>query len=274
MDARFVREGVRADDGLVRRHVGAGALLEQPRGAGELRRVDARVRSGEQLGARMERHHDFLERRVPRALADAVQRHLDLPRAGTDAGQRVRDREAEVVVAVRRDDDAGMLRGQLDDAPDRVLVLPRRREADGVGDVQRRRAALDHGGEDVEQILRIGARRVFRRELDLVDEPLGERHRHATARDHLVARAAQLVLQMDVRRREEDVDPASRRRRHRRGAGPDIVLGRPREPADRRALAAPHLLGHRPHGLRITGRGGGIAGLDHVHPSRVSWWAT
>ena len=266
MDARLVRERVGADDRLVRRDVRPRALLQQPRGARELRRVDARVRAGEQLGARVQRHHDLLERRVARALADAVHRHLDLPRAGADAGQRVRDREAEVVVAVRRDDDAGMLRRQLDDAAIVFSYSHGRRVADGVRDVQRRRAALDHGGEHVEQVLGIGARRVLRRELDLVHEPLARatppsRPRAITSsreqRSLCCRWMSDVARKMWIRLRAAG--------RHRRGAGPDVVLGRPRQPADRRAVAAPHLLGHRLDRLRITGRGGGIARLDHVH---------
>ena len=51
-------------------------------------------------------HDDLFERRVARALADAVDRALDLPHAGADRGQRVGDGEAEIVVAVRAEDRA------------------------------------------------------------------------------------------------------------------------------------------------------------------------
>ena len=51
--------------------------------------------------ARVKRHHDLLERRVPRSLADAVDRALHLSRARAHAGERVGDSETEVVVAVR-----------------------------------------------------------------------------------------------------------------------------------------------------------------------------
>ena len=55
--------------------------------------------------ARVQQHHDLLERRVARALADAVDRALDLARAGLHAGERVGDRQPEVVVAVDREHD-------------------------------------------------------------------------------------------------------------------------------------------------------------------------
>ena len=60
----------------------------------------------EHLAAHLERHHDLLERGVAGALADAVDRALDLARPGLHGGERVRDREPEVVVAVHRDDRA------------------------------------------------------------------------------------------------------------------------------------------------------------------------
>ena len=54
--------------------------------------------------AGLERHDDLFERGVAGALADAVDRALDLPGAGLDAGQAVGDGQAQVVVAVRADD--------------------------------------------------------------------------------------------------------------------------------------------------------------------------
>ena len=53
-------------------------------------------------------HDDLLERRVAGALAEAVDRHLDLARAGLDRGQRVGRGQTQVVVAV--DADRGLRR--------------------------------------------------------------------------------------------------------------------------------------------------------------------
>ena len=58
------------------------------------------------IAPHVQRHHDLFERRVAGTLADAVDRALDLARAGLDRGQRVGDRQPEIVVAVRRQDDA------------------------------------------------------------------------------------------------------------------------------------------------------------------------
>jgi hypothetical protein len=65
----------------------------------------------EQRVARVQRHHDLLERRVARAFPDAVDGDLRLARAGADAGQRVGRSEAEIVVAVHRDDGLPDVRG-------------------------------------------------------------------------------------------------------------------------------------------------------------------
>ena len=90
--------------------------------------------------ARMQRHDDLFERGVAGALADAVDRAFDLPRARVHACQAIRDRHAQVVVAVGRDND---LLGAL--APscgcqDHRAILVGREIADRVGDVQRGRA--------------------------------------------------------------------------------------------------------------------------------------
>ena len=59
--------------------------------------------SRELAGPRPERHHDLLEGGVAGTLAEAVDRDLDLAGAGLDRGERVRRREAQVVVAVDGD---------------------------------------------------------------------------------------------------------------------------------------------------------------------------
>ena len=83
----------------------AGEARDEAARAGELGRHDAGVQAVEIVAAGVQQHHDLLERGVAGALADAVDRALDLARAGQHAGERVGDREPEVVVAVRRDDD-------------------------------------------------------------------------------------------------------------------------------------------------------------------------
>ena len=105
----------------------------------------------EGLPACADDHRHLLHRAVPRALADAVHRDLDLPGAVENAGEGVRDREAEVVVAVGGDDDG--IGNRLDDASDEFPELRGRGVADGVGDVDRRRAGADRDAVALEEEL-------------------------------------------------------------------------------------------------------------------------
>ncbi len=59
------------------------------------------VRRAEVALPHVQRYRDFFQRSVSRALADAVDRALDLPRASCDRGQRIRHGQAQIVVAVR-----------------------------------------------------------------------------------------------------------------------------------------------------------------------------
>ena len=103
VDARLVGERVAADDRLVRLDREAGEVAHEPRRGGDLLGLDAAGELRELGRARPEGHDDLLERRVAGALAEAVDRHLDLARAGLDGGERVGRREPEVVVAVDAD---------------------------------------------------------------------------------------------------------------------------------------------------------------------------
>ena len=106
MDARLVREGVRADDGLARRDGHARDVAQQLARAVDLLGVHAGFGVVEVL-SRAQRHDDLFKARVARALADAVDRAFDLRRARADAFERIGHRHAEVVVAV--DGDVDML---------------------------------------------------------------------------------------------------------------------------------------------------------------------
>ena len=168
MDAGFVREGVLADDRLVALHDEAGQRAQQAAGRVELGRVDLRA-DLVMVGAGAERHDDFFERCIARALADAVDRAFDLPCAAFDASQRVRNGHAQIVMAVRAEDDAAFfdVRDRVDHGFEHRTVILRRRVADRVGHVDRRRAGLDRGMHDLFQERQLGAGRVHRRKFDV-----------------------------------------------------------------------------------------------------------
>ena len=212
--------------------------------------------------ARVQQHHDLLERRVARALADAVDRALDLARAGLQAREGVGDGEPEVVVAVDGQHDVAQARHQLVEAAEEGDVLLRHRVADGVGDVDRRGALVERDLHHLGGVLDVGARGVHRRELDVVDQRARVGDGGAGLALDVLARRGELVLDVDVRRRDEGVDPRSRRVAYRPVGGVDVPDMSAREPGDHGAL---DLARDRLHGLEVARRGDREAGLDDVH---------
>ena len=224
---------------------------------------DAAGQLGELGRARPEGHDDLLERRVAGALAEAVDGHLDLARAGLDRGQRVGRGEAEVVVAV--DGDRGLAADEVHDPPDERPELGRDRVADGVGDVDRGRAGLDDRLVDLQEVVGVGARGILGGELDLgvaaqllaaVADPadrLGE---------GLFAGQLELVLEVDVAGRDEDVQVGPLGDLDRLDRPLRVAVAAAGERGDGDAL---RLLGDPVDGLEVARRGGREAGLDDVH---------
>ena len=122
----FMREGVAAHDRLVGLHVFTGQLAQQLAGREQLLRVDADL-DGTRSGRTRADHDDLFERRVARALADAVDRAFDLPYAGRDRGERVGDRQAEVVMTMRAEHRAVRVRHPADDVPEELADFVGRR---------------------------------------------------------------------------------------------------------------------------------------------------
>jgi hypothetical protein len=232
VDPGLVGERVLADDGLVLLHRVAGEARDEPRGARQLTRVQPVV-AAEQVRTRADRHDDLLERAVPGALADAVDRDLDLARPVAHRLERVRDGEPEVVVAVHAQRDAALADGR--DTPlelgDPVPEVVRERVADGVGDVDGRRTGLDGRRDDVDEELEVGARRVLRRELDVVREGL----RHLDRTDRLLEDLVLVACSMYLRWMS-DVERNVWMRRRRAGSMPFQAASM--SPSSARASAA------------------------------------
>ncbi len=211
VDAGLVREGVGAHDRLVRRHNDPGVAADQRADPAERLTADAAPIGAVVVAARAQRHHDLLQRGVAGPLAEAVDRHLDLPRARADCRDRVGGRQPEVVVVVATvDHAAGQLRRALRDpfadGGEHPRALVRQRVADGVGQVDRRRAGPDRHLADPAEEIEVGAGRVLGRELDIVAEVAGVAHHRVDPLQHLLARHPELVPEVDVGGRVEDVD--------------------------------------------------------------------
>src|SRR5215472_9692640 len=102
MNAGFVREGVLPHQSLV--WLGAEG---DDRGQQLAARInffgDDTSLEGIFVAPGFERHYDLFESRVARTLADAVDGAFDLTRARLHCRDRIRDREAKIVMAVHAD---------------------------------------------------------------------------------------------------------------------------------------------------------------------------
>ena len=218
-----------------------------------------RVHAVEVVGARAHRHHDLLERGVARPLAEPVDRALHLPRTGGDAGQRVRHRQAEVVVAVRRHLELAV--DVLDDVTDQRRVLLGHAVADGVGDVQRGGAVAHRELAHLDEEVDVGAAAVLGRELDVVAVALGAGDGTRRLLLHLLLGHPELLLHVDRRRRDEDVDARLGRVLHRFPRAVDVLERGARQRGDGRAADG---LADGLHRLEVALAGDREAGLDHV----------
>ena len=136
-------------------------MLATRRLVGYRREVCTPVRTLKKAGARGDRHHDFLERAVAGALADAVDRAFDLARTGDHGREAVGDRHAEIVVTVHRQRDLVDAAHVLAQVAEYLAELVRHRVADGVWNVDGGGAGLDHRFDHLGQEIQLGARGVL-----------------------------------------------------------------------------------------------------------------
>ena len=205
VDPGFVREGVLAHDRLVDRHADPGHLREQAARAIDLFHADARLQT-EVVATGVERHHHLLPGGVSGALTDSVDRALDLPRTTAHRGERVRDCHAEIVVVVRAPGHPLAPRHVGPQPGEEGLQLLGDRVAGRVRDVAHGGTGADRLGEDLAQVIAVAARGVLGRKLDVADVLARELDRPPRRLDHLGPAHHELVLQVDVGGRDEDVE--------------------------------------------------------------------
>src|SRR5689334_20229260 len=131
----LMRESVATDDCFIRLHVEADDARKQLARRVKLLRLDTRFER-QTIGAYVQRHHDLFERRVARALTDAIDRALDLPRARFNRRESVRHREAEIVMTVNTDSHVSISYDSFAHLLDQARVLIRRRVAHRVGNIE------------------------------------------------------------------------------------------------------------------------------------------
>ena len=252
---RLVRLG--PDSGHVREHLARRA---------EPLRDDARVEAVVVARQHAQCHHDLLERRVASALADPIHGALDLARAVLDPGERVGDREPEVVVAVHREHDLVDALHVRRHGLEHVLDVGGVCVAHGVGEVDRLRPGIDRDLHGLAQEVELRAGRVLAAELDVLDLPARARDRVVDAAECLVPVDLELALEVQVRGGEEGVDARVRRVLERLGRPVHVGAGRTRQARDDRPLDR---LGDLDHALELLRRADGEAGLDDVHAEGV-----
>ena len=180
-------------------------------------------------------------------------------------GQAVGDGQAEVVVAVDADDRLIDVGHALAEGPDHAGVLGGRGVADGVGDVHGGRARLDGGLDDVAEEVGLGPGGVLGAELDVGADGPGAADALDGPLDDLLAGHLQLVLAVDRRGGQEDVDPRLLGVLERLPGAVDVAVVAAGEPADGRAG---DLGGDGADGLEVALRGDREPGLDDVDAER------
>ena len=262
VNAGLVCERVVADDRLVDRHRDAGDLRQKLAGRINLLADDVGLHVGEHVLAGLDGHDDFFHGRVAGPLADPVDRAFYLAGAVFDRGQRVGDGEAEVVVAVRAPGHVAAARHLVPQPPEQRAELLRNGVADRIGHVDGHRARLDDFAEDPDQKVDVGARRVLRGELDVVEMLLGVADRPDRGVDALLAAHHQLVFEVNVGGGDEDVGTRMLGLFDRLYRAPDVVfLGARQAQHDGRR----DQFGDPPNRLEVALRRRGEPGLDHVH---------
>ena len=250
----LVRERVLAHYRLVRLDLYARQLGHEPRHERELARVDGR----RDVVERLECHHDLFERGVPGPLAQAVHRDMDLLRPSPDSGKGVGDRQAEVVVAVDRQRDLRLVPYLGHELHHRW----RGHDPDGVRDVDPVHSDLLDVLVYLVQEVQLRPGRVLAAELR--DQPVLLRVGDGLdgLGDGLLLRYLQLLLEVDLGRREEYVYRVDIRAYRR----VDVHLARPAQGAD---LALQPCTGDLLDRFRLALGVDGEPGLDYVHSQLV-----
>src|SRR6185295_15652823 len=121
--------------------------------------------------------------------------------------QRVCNGETEIIMTMGTEHDALGLGDALAHRPKERGVLGGRRVSDRVGEIDRGGPFRDCDRYDLAQEIEITARRVFRRELHVAGVSARAPDRGARPLDACGATDAQLLLEMEVGGRDEDMDP-------------------------------------------------------------------
>ena len=260
VDAAFMRERILADDGLVVLYREARDTAQHGGGTREVFGFHTgRIR--QRVVADAQRHDNFFQRRIAGALAEAIDCTLHLAGPIGHGADGVGDREAEIVVAMRRPDHLVGIGDSLDQAAEQRAIFVRVGITDRVRNIDRGRAALDGDIDTFAQEVELGARCIFCAPLDIVDEVAGLADRPADSFQHGIRPHLQLVLHVYGAGGDESVDTRARSVVDGFAAARDVLLGRTGEAADDGVFRA---AGDLADGGKVAFGRSGETGFDHV----------
>ncbi len=144
---------------------------------------------------------------------------------------------------------------------DRRAELRRHGVADGVGDVDRRRAGVDRGQDDLCEEVQFRACRVLGAELHVLAVALGTSDALLRSAHDLLLGHLELELAVDGRGCQEDVDAWPLGVFERLPGAVDVGVGTARQAGDHWAF---DLARHCAYSLKVAWRGDRKAGLDDI----------
>jgi hypothetical protein len=210
-------------------------------------------------------HDDFFKRGVAGPFADAVDGAFRLAGAGLQSRQGVGGGESQIVVAMHRDDAVLDPRDVREHARDQFAELSRLGIAHRVGHVERGRPGGYGCGEHLVEKIRIGAAGVLGAEFD-VGAALASIGDHLEGLgENLLAGHAQLVLEVNVRGRDEGMNARMGCGRNRVPRGVDVARIGPAQTRNHRAVFSTHLAGHPLDRLEVAGRSRWKTRFDDIH---------
>ena len=208
-------------------------------------------------------HHDFLECRVARALAQTVDRALDLRRAVADGLERKGCRHTQVVMGVDRDRHVLDTGHALAQVANTGAKLPGHVVARGVGNVHDRGAGLDRSLDNADEEFLVGSARVLGIKLNVINKLASMFHRTDGTLNSLLFGHMELVAQVAGAHTQTGVNTGPLSRFEGFCGHLDVPVHRAGEAAYRATVARD--LADLLHGAKITGARDGKARLDNVH---------
>jgi DNA-binding transcriptional LysR family regulator len=260
VNARFVSEGVGADHGFIGRDGDSRDRREQA--AGGIDFLEADIRRGTETAlADVKRYCDFFERGITCAFTDSVDGAFHLAGSRADCGQRIRNGEAEIVVAVRAVNDFWICSEPRADSAKHFAVFIGRGVADGVWKIDDFGACFGSGFRHFAEVFDIAAACVFGGEFHFFRVLATKTHHLAYLSEGFVTLDAQLVLQVEIGGGKKNMKPGVHSRLDGAEGGVNIFLTGSRE---RRHFTIADFAGDGADSLQIPGRCDGKSRFDDV----------